>query len=321
MRVFLISAHTNKKGVNMCTSLTFQTEDFYFGRNMDLDYHFGEGVVVTPRNYNLNYKHQKAEKTKYAIIGMATIQDGFPLYAEGINEKGLCISALNFEGNACYGKPEPNAINLAPYEIIPYILSKCDNVENALKILKNLQITSTPFNEKIGVSALHWHIADKKCSITIESTKNGLQIYDNSTGVLTNNPPFDFHLKNLLLYNHLTPKIPHEKDISLGASLYGLPGDFSSPSRFVKLSILKRFVKCESDEKSSIAMLLRLMLSVSPLKGTTLTKEGKEHYTTYTCIANATKGIYHYLSGTSCELKSVSLHQHANDEFFFNEPL
>ena len=297
----------------MCTSLTFKTEDFYFGRNMDLDYHFGECVVVTPRNYNLNYKHQKAEKTKYAIIGMATVQDNFPLYAEGINEKGLCISALNFDKNAHYGNEISGKINLAPYEIIPYILSRCESVEKAREILENLQITSTPFNEKIGVSPLHWHIADKDHSITLESTKKGIEIYDNPTGVLTNNPPFDFHLKNLLLYNHLTPKIPHENDISLGSSLYGLPGDFSSPSRFVKLSILKNLVACDKDEKSSVATLFRLMLSVAPLKGTTLTKEGTEHYTTYTSVTNATKGIYYYTTGMSLEIKSLCLKDHLFD--------
>lgn len=291
----------------MCTSLAFNTNDFYFGRNMDLDYHFGEKIVITPKEFCLTYKHERAEKTKYAIIGMASVQDNYPLYAEGANEKGLCISALNFEGNAHYEKEKEGKINLAPYEIIPYILSKCATVNEAQKSLENLQITDTPFSEKTGVSPLHWHIADKERSIVLESTKNGVKIYNNPVGILTNNPPFDFHLKNLSLYNHLKLTPPQINDTSLGLSMYGMPGDFSSPSRFIKLSMLKKYVICDPDEVSSVNTIFRMMYSVSPIKGCVLTKESKPHYTTYTCVINATKGIYYYTADTSLEIKKISL--------------
>ena len=301
----------------MCTSLAFKTNDFYFCRNMDLDYHFGERVVITPRGYTLPLKHQSPIQVKHAIIGMATVASSYPLYAEGVNEKGLCISALSFEGNAQYTDAVDGKINLAPYEIIPYILAQCESVLEAKGLLDRLQITSTPFSEKIGTSPLHWHIADAEQSITLESTSDGVKIYENPIGALTNNPPFDFHLKNIAKYSHLAPTPPKEGDISLGLSMLGLPGDFSSPSRLVRLAILSKFVSRPSTEEESVKMAYNLMLSVAPLKGVALTKNGREHYTIYTCIINATKGVYYYTTPEMIGMRALSLHAHASDKTLF----
>ena len=126
----------------MCTSLAFKTNDFYFCRNMDLDYRFGEKVVVMPRGYKLTLKHEIPRNTKYAIIGMATVHNGYPLYADGANERGLCVSALSFEGEGKYNDIMPGRLNLTSYEVIPYILSSCASVDEACRHLKNVQITN-----------------------------------------------------------------------------------------------------------------------------------------------------------------------------------
>lgn len=293
----------------MCTSLAFKTNDFYFGRNMDLDYHFGERVVVTPRNYPLTFKYEKTLNTHYAIIGMAAVQKSYPLYAEGANEAGLCISALNFPQNAIYNTaPSDNGLNLAPYEIIPYILASCASVDGAKNLLRNLSIVNTPFDENTDTSPLHWHIADRNSSITLESTSEGLKIYENPVGVLTNNPPFDAQLSELYKFSHIKPKPQKEGDYSMGMSFLGVAGDFSSTSRFVKASLLKKYALSDTDEISSVSTVLRLMYSVSPIKGCVLTKENKCHYTTYTCVINASKGIYYYTDKDILNVKSVCMH-------------
>ena len=88
----------------MCTCINLKTKDYYFGRNLDLEYRFYEKVVITPRDYEFKLKVQQPFKTKYAIIGMATVIDNYPLYADATNEKGLSIAALNFPDNAYYNK-------------------------------------------------------------------------------------------------------------------------------------------------------------------------------------------------------------------------
>ena len=104
----------------MWTCINFKTRDNYFGRNLDLEYRFNEKVVITPRNYEFKLKNGSVIRTKYSIIGMATVSGDYPLYAEASNEKGLSIAGLYFPKNAFYFDNDDNKLSLAPYELIPY---------------------------------------------------------------------------------------------------------------------------------------------------------------------------------------------------------
>ena len=92
--------HLSGKEFFMCTCIDFKTKDHYFGRNLDLEYRFDEKVVITPRNYCFALKNGSTIHTKYAMIGMASVKDNYPLYAEATNEKGLSIAGLYFPQNA-----------------------------------------------------------------------------------------------------------------------------------------------------------------------------------------------------------------------------
>ena len=175
----------------MCTCINFKTKDFYFGRNLDLEYNFGERVVITPRKYKIDLKSENNFETKYAFIGMATVEGKYPLYADAVNEKGLCMAGLYFPGNAVYNEEKDNSINIASFELIPWCLGNFSSLAELRKNLENLNITNYKFNEKMPVADLHWMICDKDDCVVLEQTKNGLQIYDNPYGVLTNNPPFN----------------------------------------------------------------------------------------------------------------------------------
>lgn len=278
---------------------------------MDLDYHFGEKIIITPRNYQISFKREDALNRHYAMIGIGTVQDNYPLYAEAVNEKGLYVAALKFD--AFYPDTSDTEILLAPYELIPWILGKCQSVKEAKKMLQKADIVNIPFNEKTGVSPLHYHIADRECSLTVERSREGMKIYENEVGILTNNPPFDFHIKSLDHQKHLTPHVPDKTAYGLGLGAYSLPGDFSSASRFLKLAFLKKYTVCENDEKSSVQTLFRLMSQISVPKGSTLTADNKYHYTTYTCVINATKKIYYYNTYENLDIKTVVLKEESLD--------
>ena len=87
----------------MCTAAVYKTKDFYFGRNLDYDFPYGEEVTITPRNYPFSFRFLGERKQHYAMIGMAHVADDYPLYYDAINEKGLGMAGLNFVGNAVYG--------------------------------------------------------------------------------------------------------------------------------------------------------------------------------------------------------------------------
>ena len=200
----------------MCTAATYKTKDFYFGRTLDYEFSYGDEITITPRHFPLKFRHTDECSSHFAMIGMAHIADGYPLYYDAMNEKGLCMAGLNFVGNAVYFEPKNGKENIAQFEFIPYILSHCDSVLQARKKLENLNITNTQFSDKLPCAQLHWIISDKDESLTVESTKDGLKVYDNPVGVLTNNPPFDIQMFMLNNYMSLSPIMLFGEDNSNG---------------------------------------------------------------------------------------------------------
>ncbi|MGN0528907.1 MAG: choloylglycine hydrolase [Eubacterium sp.] len=301
----------------MCTSIAFNTKDFYFGRNMDIGYNFGEQVVITPRNYPFKFKKEKSITCHYALIGMASVMDNCPLYAEAANEKGLCMAGLNFPGYAYFGEEAVDGkSNITPYEIIPWVLAQCENVPQAKELLKSVNMISIPFKEGLPVAQLHWHIADKNESIVLESTKTGLHVYDNPLNVLTNPPGFEFQLTNTAQYLNLRTDEPsnifsEEKNIKpfgKGMGSIGLPGDFSPASRFVKAAYLLLNSQCNDDENSSIAHFFHLLDSVAVTDGAIVIEDADKYITTYSCCINANKGEYYYKTYSNNQLTSVKMH-------------
>ncbi len=104
------------------------------------------------------------------------------------------MAGLNFVGNAAYEKvildDESDVIQVAQFEFIPWVLSQCTSVIEARTKLSQMRLTGTPFSEQLPAAQLHWIIADKDNCIVVESMKDGLHIYDNPVGVLTNNLRF-----------------------------------------------------------------------------------------------------------------------------------
>ncbi len=301
----------------MCTAITYHTKNHYFGRNLDLEYSYQETVTITPRNYPFPFRQVDEIDTHYAMIGMAYVANQYPLYYDAINEKGLGMAGLNFPGNADYKELDATKQNIAPFEFIPYILSQCATVEEAKKLLANVNLAKINFSEELPVSPLHWIIADKNSAITVESVKEGLKIYENPVGVLTNNPTFDMHLFNLNNYMHLSVEQPSNtfsKDLQLepysrGMGALGLPGDLSSVSRFVKATFTKMNAKSDDTESASISQFFHILGSVYQQRGCVHMGEGKYEITIYSSCCNLEKGIYYYTTYENSQITAVDLYK------------
>ena len=300
----------------MCTAATYKTNDFYFGRTLDYEFSYGDEVTVTPRNYAFSFGNKEVMKTHYAIIGMAYIAGDYPLYYDAVNEKGLCMAGLNFVGNAFYNKNLPNKDNVAQFEFIPWILGQCDSVESAKTLLGRINITDIPFSKELPIAQLHWLIADRNQAITVESVKEGLKIYDNPVGVLTNNPPFDEQLFQLNNYMHLSPKTPQNSfcdklslnAYSRGMGGLGLPGDLSSQSRFVRVSFVKMNSVSGTSENESVSQFFHILGSVDQQRGCCEVGKGEYEITLYTSCCNADKGIYYYTTYENHQITAVNMH-------------
>ena len=301
----------------MCTSFTLQGKDFYFGRNLDLEYTFGEKVVITPRAWPLHFLHQPQQPEHYAMIGMASVVDGTPLYAEAANEKGLCMAGLYFPGNAWYDpEPKEGCDNVAPYELIPWLLGSCASLEEAKVRLEKLHLLGVPFREGLPLAPLHWMLADQTGCLVLEPMESGLRVYENPAGVLTNNPPFDFHLQNLNNYLNLTRDYPVNRfggtsqltPCGQGMGALGLPGDASPASRLVRTAFLRANSEAENQgEEAMVSQVFHILDAVAMVRGSVRTPEGRWDMTTYSCCINASRGIYYYKTYENNQLTAVSL--------------
>lgn len=301
----------------MCTAVTYKTKDFYFGRTLDYEFSYGNEITVTPRNYHFKFRNIDIPQSHFAIIGMAHIAEEYPLYYDAINEKGLGMAGLNFAGNAVYSKSVANKKNIAQFEFIPLILGQCTTVADARKMLAEINITDTPFSDKLPCSPLHWIIADVEESITVECMKNGMHIYDNPVGVLTNNPPFEQQLFQLNNYIGLSARQPENlfsdkldlNKYSRGMGALGLPGDLSSGSRFVRASFVKMNSFSGDTENESVTQFFHILGSVEQQRGCCEVTEGKYEITLYTSCCNATKGIYYYTTYENQQISAVDMHR------------
>ena len=300
----------------MCTAITYNTKDHYFGRNLDLEFSYKETVTITPRNYPFKFRKANEINNHYAIIGMAYVANDYPLYYDAINEKGLGMAGLNFPDNADYKEEKEGMDNIAPFEFIPWILSQCANLDEAKSLLKKINIAHINFSESLPASPLHWIISDKESSITVESVKNGLNIYDNPIGILTNNPTFDIQMFNLNNYMSLSTEQPENnfsKKLNLnkysrGMGAMGLPGDLSSMSRFVKAAFTKMNSISGDSESESISQFFHILGSVDQQRGCVHMGEDKYEITIYSSCCNMDKGIYYYTTYENSQITGINMY-------------
>lgn len=301
----------------MCTAVTYKTKDFYFGRTLDYEFSYGDEIVITPRRYPFYFRRAGEMQTHYAMIGMGHVAENYPLYYEAANEKGLCMAGLNFVGNAFYGEAEENKNNVAQFEFIPWILGQCSDVREARELLKKTTLVSIRFNENLPVAELHWIIADSNEAITVEFVKEGVRIYDNPVGALTNNPPFNEQMFQLNNYIGLSAKNPENRfsdklplhAYSRGMGALGLPGDLSSQSRFVRVSFVKMNSVSGDTEEESVSQFFHILGSVDQQRGCCELEKGKYETTIYTCCINADSGVYYYTTYGNHQITAVKMHK------------
>ena len=300
----------------MCTAVSRKAGCHYFGRNLDLEYSYQEAVTVTPRNYPFPFRMLPPMEHHYAMIGVATVEQGYPLYYDAINEKGLCIAGLNFPGLAHYQKPKQNLDNIASFELIPWLLGQCSTVEQVKELLDKINITDTPFSDLFSPTPLHWIIADAQCTITVEAMKDGLHIHNNPVGVLTNNPPFDYHLYHVRNYMQVSPAQATNhfsanlelKPYSNGMGGMGLPGDLSSASRFVRAAFVKLNCIAGSTEEENVSQFLHILNAVAMPRGCVQMPEDRFEITLYSSCCNADRGIYYYTTYDNSRVCAVDMH-------------
>ena len=300
----------------MCTAISATFGNHYFGRNLDYEHTFGEKVTVTPRNVTFAFRNGTVIKRHHAMIGMAITHEGYPLYFDATNEKGLSMAGLNFPENAHYKKSVQGKDNVASFELIPWILCQCATVKEAEMLLREINITDNAISPLLPPTPLHWLVADKNQAITVEQTRKGIHVYENVVGVLTNNPPFDMQMFHLSNFMHVTAEEPENrfsdqitlKTYSRGMGGLGIPGDLSSMSRFVKGCFTKLNSVCGDAREEQINQFFHVLYSVYQQKGCVKVGKGYE-MTNYSSCCDTDKGIYYYTTYHNSTVRGVDMHK------------
>lgn len=305
----------------MCTAITFKTMDNFnfLARTMDFSFQLDAEPVYIPKNYTFN-SHVKDEKfvSKYSFIGSGRDMHGY-LFADGLNEKGFGIATLYFEENAKFSsRKNPKKLNIASDELVSWALGNISSVKEFENEINNLNIMGVK-NEILGkILPLHWIISDKtgetKC---LEITSDGVNLYENRVGVMTNSPKFTWHLTNLSHFNGLQPNEPSEKQYGNfktisdgpGNGLMGMPGDYTSASRFIRASVLKQYTSGVKGPEKGLNAVIHILNSVDIPKGVkiTNTKNNTSDFTQYKGIMDLTNLSYYMLSYDSFLPHKVTL--------------
>ncbi|NGT67622.1 linear amide C-N hydrolase [Clostridium perfringens] len=306
----------------MCTGLALETKDglHLFGRNMDIEYSFNQSIIFIPRNFKCVNKSNKKELiTKYAVLGMGTIFDDYPTFADGMNEKGLGCAGLNFPVYVSYSKEDiEGKTNIPVYNFLLWVLANFSSVEEVKEALKNANIVDIPISENIPNTTLHWMISDiTGKSIVVEQTKEKLNVFDNNIGVLTNSPTFDWHVANLNQYVGLRyNQVPEFKlgDQSLtalgqGTGLVGLPGDFTPASRFIRVAFLRDAMIKNDKDSIDLIEFFHILNNVAMVRGSTRTVEEKSDLTQYTSCMCLEKGIYYYNTYENNQINAIDMNK------------
>ena len=297
----------------MCTAAAYRKNGFYFGRNLDYEMSYGEEIVITPRNFRFDFTAYGADAAHYAMIGTAHMANGYPLYYDAANEKGLCIAGLNFVNSASYSERTNGCT--ATFELIPLVLAKCADIGEARVLLSEITLGNIPFSEQLPVAKLHWILADKNETIVAEPENGRLIIHSNPTNVLANEPPFDYQMQDLNNYMALSPYPPKNsfspalplKSYSRGMGALGLPGDLSSQSRFVRAAFVAANSVSGNGKYDGITQLFHILDSVEQQNGCCITENGGLEKTIYTACFDAQNGIYYYTTYENRQITAIDM--------------
>lgn len=331
-----------------CSSFSWETKDgkHLWGRNFDFN-RFADGTYITfvPREKEYytcgseienNLETNSKAVSKYSMIGMGSLVMGkaSPVMYEAINEKGLMGGQLYYRGYAHYKSevcPGTQAVQ-GPY-LITHVIAQCATVAEVVDLFKSkITVVSTPIMGHVPMT--HWIFTDKSGeAIVIEMDADGLHIYRNTMGVLTNSPDYNYQKTNLLNYANLRnedfntiningAKLPQ---VFSGNGMQGLPGDWTAISRFVRLSFLKKYGEKGKDEEQGIDYMFRLFTSVAFPMGlikVTNTSDISKYdqdivpydYTVYTACMCAESLKYYWMNYENTSVNVVDLNEYKDEK-------
>lgn len=303
----------------MCTAITFKTEhkEIFLGRTLDFSLPINPSLYIIPKHYQwYSSIDQKLYADQYRFMAIGQEINLSLCFFEGVNEKGLALAALYFEGYADFKITTNPEEEISTFDFVHCLLGSCSSITEIKELLSEKRIIGLEDPITNTIAPLHWIAVDKNGNcVAIEQTSSGLEIIDNPIGVLTNSPNFSWHYTNLRNYMNLTTKQLEQstwnkvvlKPFSQGGGTSNLPGSFTSPERFVRAAFLKTHIETPKTSEDGLLRGFHILNNVFIPKGVVITPAGNEDYTKYVSMINTTTGEYYYKTYNNDQIMTASL--------------
>jgi len=246
-----------------------------------------DGSVLLCRTMEFGVELQyNISKTKN-IIGITT--DNY--YVDGVNKYGLGVMTFYFPGFDQYIdinsiSENDNIIPLESIAVANYLLENATSIKDIKRMASNIRVTTEKYKKFNMVMPFHWFCADKsgEC-IMLECINGVLTVYDNKLGISTNSPTYPEHLISLQAFPDFSQYNSEKKNISEGTGMVGLPGDFTSISRFIRLNVFQQFHNKPKNVLDGISTSFHILNNFDIIKGFVIDKKTKvEEFTQYTIV-------------------------------------
>ncbi|MGX1308356.1 choloylglycine hydrolase [Amorphus suaedae] len=312
-----------------CTGITLTAADgtIVRARTMEFNVNLESSVIVVPRGYERTGSTPDGSpglkwSTKYANVG--TNPMGLPLIIDGLNEKGLSVGLFYFAQSAGYQPytADDAAKTMAPWELGSFMLDSFATVAEVKEALPKVLVAPVVFKQFNIVLPVHYVVTDPSgASIVVEYVDGKLNVHDDGIGVITNNPPFDWHMTNLQNYVNLgLENVPPKKlgDVTIqglgqGTGLLGMPGDFTSPSRFVRAAIFAKGVDPTTTSQDGIFQAFHILNNFDIPKGVAREdekdKEGNivSDYTQWTSANDLANKRFYFRTYENSDIRVIDL--------------
>lgn len=275
------------------------------GRTMEWAFNnMGWTMLFYPKNSTYYLATPDANKhspikmnSKYAVLGIGS-QLASDALVEGQNSAGVAVS-----GNFLPGFSKFQAVNssdrhyVSAVEFIRFVLSSYGSVAEAKADLPRYKVWLPKLANSPEQATMHFMITDKTdANIVIEFVDGQMKIYDQTPGVLTNSPTYDWQLTNIRNYINITNQAVSQRNsktlgditnVSQGGGGVGLPGDYMSPSRFVKATFLAYYSDKPANESEAVNLTTHILDTVDIPKGAVSSKraDGKIYSDTTQWVA------------------------------------
>lgn len=292
-------------------------------RTMDFSIDLNAKVTVTPRNQSFPQqvpaKSPLKWKNQYGYVSMQCDVGSISRAGDGINEKGLSVGMLWLADAVYQEANSANAKKTAIYniDVADWILGNFDSVPAVKEALNKVTvISSSPLTNNLDI-LVHYVVTDSESnSLIIEYTSVGLQIYDSDNGVMTNTPPYPWHLNNLVNFLPLSlensPKKMWGGQVN-GSGLLGMPGDYVPTNRFIRAWYLQQSTTQYSPKNvgEAIGLAARILQScampIGSTKITDLPRDEQLEYTQFGVIRDHKNLTYSFFTQFNHNLFTVDL--------------